>query len=228
MNNKFERIKGARLTKIEGLVGHTLPVFEKSFESKVGMHLDKVGKEILGQTEPTPVGVDITHLQVEIKSKCTDSKSKSDWTIGTMTYQDIIDTPYIDSAFYKKLQALWVIQYSKSSQRVEQSAVYYFDLDEIQEKLMKGYEDCRALLTAYCDEQMKSIYLLKESRLFTFGNEVDEIKFERSHRFKPDVSNYVLELNAKSKTSFKFRIKDSEMRNLFKLAASIKNPLFEF
>lgn len=81
---------------------------------------------------------------LEIKSR--GSKTNAKHTIGTMTYDDILKTPYDQTTFKQKLQTQYRVTI-----KAENSAtgrVVHLDNEEIQKNFREAYESCRSQLAA--------------------------------------------------------------------------------
>ena len=87
--------------------------------------------------------VDIPKLAVEIKTRKAATKSMH--TIGTMTFTDILNTPWCDTRFKKKLQT----QYRVTIYDAKRAEGKIVDLSHqaIQQDLEASYEKCRMVLT---------------------------------------------------------------------------------
>jgi hypothetical protein len=93
----------------------------------------------LGMPVQPGKGPDYPEYDLEMKSKDVDSTSA--WTIGNMTREDIINTPYKNSSIKDKLQQHYHV-YHKDSVIIDQK-VYDFRSDYIQERFEKAYEESR-------------------------------------------------------------------------------------
>ena len=86
-------------------------------------------------------GPDLKDLGVEVKTRNLSSRSAH--TVGRMTTQDIIDTPYEDSHLKDKIQSQYRVEYDQYG-NVHSSRVYDFTDTDIQDLLKDSYEKGRA------------------------------------------------------------------------------------
>lgn len=94
-------------------------------------------------------GVNAVSPGIEIKSRGTSTDSMH--TVGTMTYDDIINTRWEQTPFRKKLQQQWRVEISRNPfTGIIESAGKMVDLTppSIQNRLKEAYESCRAQLIA--------------------------------------------------------------------------------
>ena len=89
-------------------------------------------------------GIDIPDLNVENKTRKRSSKAPH--TTGTMTYDNIINTPYERSSISQKLQQQNRMEYDNTFNVVTDESVYDFRDPEIQQKLKESYENARSIL----------------------------------------------------------------------------------
>jgi len=91
--------------------------------------------------------VDLPNIGVECKTR--KSTSKSCHTVGTMTYDDIINTPWDDTPFKQKMQKQYRVEISKNDIDDTVSAkgkIVDFNSEFIQKDLREAYESCRSQL----------------------------------------------------------------------------------
>jgi hypothetical protein len=86
-------------------------------------------------------------VEVKTRSKTT----KACHTIGTMTYDNIINTAWDDSLFKKKLQQQYIVTISKNplTGKIEaKGQMVNLTSTDIQNKFKQAYESCRSQLTS--------------------------------------------------------------------------------
>jgi hypothetical protein len=136
-----KRIKVKKLNT--GSADLTLPEQCSGNEGNVGRfyenHLANIGFPM-----NTGQGVDIPSLNIENKTR--NRASKAPHTTGTMTYDDIINTPYEQSTICQKLQQQNRLEYDNTFNVVTNESVYDFRDSEIQERLKESYENARSIL----------------------------------------------------------------------------------
>ncbi len=92
-------------------------------------------------------GVNSASPGVEVKSRSKTSGAMH--TVGTMTYENIIKTPWSETSFNKKLQQQWRVTLSNNVFTDKVSAdgsMVDLTHPNIQELFEEAYEDCRAQL----------------------------------------------------------------------------------
>jgi hypothetical protein len=219
MNIKFNRLNKPRIVSFaSSLIGQSVPERTKNNSSVVGVFIDNLVRKFAGASTGITTGVDLQQFGIEVKSQ--DIQTGSDWTIGTMTFDDLINTPYISSSIYQKLQALLLIKYDNKLRVITSANLYYLDNDEVQSIFEKAYEAAR---TEAISHQLNFKSNLNQ-QVIVFGDE--DIKFSNSHRFK-GTPGYCFEFN-NSGTSFKFRISNKEMKRVARLATATNHALFDF
>lgn len=142
----------------------------------------------------------------EIKTR--KATTRSNHTIGTMTYDNIINTPWDDTPFKKKLQTQYRVTIKTDKLTGEVYAtdkMVDFSNTKIQQKLANAYEQNRAVLKAQGKIQV--------GQTVTAGGQFGVLEH------KP----------GKNKTckSYAMRIPDSGMKKLIKKATSPYDNLFE-
>lgn len=90
-------------------------------------------------------GVDLEDLGLEVKSRKISSKSAH--TIGRMTTNDIINTPYNNSPIKKKIQTQYRVEYNDDCEVVD-AKIYDFSEEWIQELIESSYEEGRSEIAA--------------------------------------------------------------------------------
>lgn len=196
----------------QGLKGVELPARSTSNTGNVGTFIDQYIKTKLNITNITSI-VDLEAYGIEIKSK--DINTSTDWSIGSMTLEDILKTPYKKSSVSKKLQALLLVKTDDTFQIVKDIGLYYFDTDEIQSLLEDSYESARQQIQAVVSNHAENI-----AYQIANGNPnavMDKIKFDSFQKFQGNYGKFEFTNNG---TSFMFRISQPQMRHLTTLAAS--------
>lgn len=143
---------------------------------------------------------DLPHCEVKTKSK----HSKADWSIGRMTYDAIVKTPWACSSVREKMQRQYQVTIaenpSDASGVVVSAGVIDFSCNTIQEKLEAAYEDCRKQLI--------------DNGPYNHGTVKSTLT--------------VAYFEYKTGNSYQFRIKNASMRMLKSIATASANPLFDF
>lgn len=224
MNTTFPKLTVPRIVGLRfNIVGHAVPPRTKKDSSIPGRFLDKLTKSLLGQDDNTQTGVDNKHFMLETKSK--DIHSNTDWTVGTMTLQDIVSTSYVNSSFFEKMQAWWILRYDNDLQTVCNSDIHYFDNDLVQSRIEEGYEEARRKVIFFYKNQLMLNQQEHEESLFDFGDGPKPLSLDNSHQFK-GTPGYRMEYTNNG-TSLKFRISQTEMNILTSLAKTQNNKNFE-
>jgi hypothetical protein len=89
-------------------------------------------------------GPDIPSLNLEVKSRDLDATSAQ--TVGSMTPEDIVVTPYRKSVIFHKLQQQYRVK--TKDQVIVSAGVYDFSSPYIQEKIEQSYEAARQKIIA--------------------------------------------------------------------------------
>lgn len=203
----------------KGVKGLQLPRKSSSNTGNVGQFIDNYIKTELNICDVSSV-VDLEAYGIEIKSK--DISTNSDWSIGSMTLEDIIKTPYKSSSVYKKLQALLLVDTDDTFQIVKDIGLYYFDMPEIQTLLEDSYESARRQIQLVVTNHASNIaYQIANGNPNAILNKV---KFDSFQKFQGDYGKFEFTNNG---TSFMFRISQPQMRHLTTLAAT-STPLIVF
>jgi hypothetical protein len=136
-----KRIKVKKLnTGSEKLV---LPAQREGNEGNVGKFYEKHLAD-RGFSMNAGQGVDIPDLNIENKTR--NRASRASHTVGTMTYDNIINTPYEQSTICQKLQQQNRVEYDNTFNVVTDESVYDFRDPDIQERLKDSYENARSIL----------------------------------------------------------------------------------
>lgn len=150
--------------------------------------------------------VDMPGIGIEVKSR--KSSTGAMHTIGTMTYDDILVTPWDKTPFKQKLQKQYRVTINKDEFEGDINAtgkVVDLTNPEIQKELEDAYEKCRAELIAQGD-----IYI---GQTITAGGQYGKLE----HKPGPNGTG----------KSYALRIPDSGMKKLLTMANSTFNQLFE-
>ena len=144
--------------------------------------------------------VDLPSIDVEVKSRSASTKSMH--TQGTMTYEDIIKTPWDQTTFKQKLQKQYQVTIKGTNNA--NGIVEDFTDPEIQKKFETDYENCRSKLTAQGG-------IIKGQTIS--GGEYMVLEH------KPGPSG--------TGTSYACRIRHAGMKKIWGLTNILGNPLFE-
>jgi hypothetical protein len=150
--------------------------------------------------------VDMPGIGIEVKSR--KSSTGAMHTIGTMTYDDILVTPWDKTPFKQKLQKQYRVTINKDEFEGDINAtgkVVDLTNPEIQKELEDAYEKCRAELIAQGD-----IYI---GQTITAGGQYGKLE----HKPGPNGTG----------KSYALRIPDSGMKKMLTMANSTFNQLFE-
>ena len=142
-------------------------------------------------------GVDVPDLNLENKTRKRSSKAAH--TTGTMTYDNIINTPYEKSSISQKLQQQNRMEYDNTFNVVTSESVYDFRDPYIQQKLKESYENARQILRNQGGPCPGTV----------IGGEFGVFEW-------------------KSGNTYAHRIPDSGMKQMKSMAKSTFNDLFEF
>ena len=148
--------------------------------------------------------IDLPGIEVKSRKSSTDAMH----TVGTMTYDDILVTPWDQTPFKKKLQTQYRVTINKEECTGGVSAtgkVVDFSDPEIQKELEDAYEKCRAELIA-----QGQIYI---GQTITAGGQYGKLE----HKPGPNGTG----------KSYALRIPNSGMKKLLTIANSTFNTLFE-
>ena len=148
--------------------------------------------------------IDLPGIEVKSRKSSTDAMH----TVGTMTYDDIVATPWDQTSFKKKLQTQYRVTINKDEFEGDVSAtgkVVDFSNPEIQKELEDAYEKCRAELIA-----QGQIYI---GQTITAGGQYGKLE----HKPGPNGTG----------KSYALRIPNSGMKKLLTIANSTFNTLFE-
>ena len=148
--------------------------------------------------------VDLPGIEVKSRKASTDAMH----TVGTMTYDDIVATPWNQTPFKKKLQTQYRVTINKDEFGGDVSAigkVVDFSNPEIQKELEDAYEKCRAELIA-----QGQIYV---GQTITAGGKYGKLE----HKPGPNGTG----------KSYALRIPNSGMKKMLTMANSTFNQLFE-
>ena len=149
--------------------------------------------------------IDLPSIDVEIKTRSANTNSHH--TIGTMTFDDIINTPWDETPFKQKLQK----QYRVTIRENASASGKIVDLShpEIQKHLEEAYEDCRY--------QLEKEYLLQGKIIK--GQTISSGQYGvLEHKPGPNGTG----------KSYALRIPNSGMKKLLGTADMLATGLFEF
>ena len=89
-------------------------------------------------------GPDIPKFGIEKKTK--GSQSKSSYSIGSMTYDDIKKYPYDESPLKAKLQSEFIVKHDQIFMEITDAKIYDYSKDCIQEIVRYAYNSAREKL----------------------------------------------------------------------------------
>lgn len=218
-NLRFPRLNKPRLSpktfhKLKGLV---LPFIKPNNTSDTGL-IGKAFDNYLKTMFKQPVlntGVDLVEYGVELKTRDI-RKAESCWSIGSMTMEDIIIKPYVDSLIYEKMQALTLITYDSTMGYTTDVILVYLDNDETQTIIEESYEEARALMKSFYNNHL---YTQNSKSLFV-GGSIDPVEFSRYQTFKGKSAHFE---HTNSGTSFQFRITPKNMKRLVSISTTLES-----
>jgi len=185
------------------LKGVSIPAKSMRNSGTVGRYLDNLIKTHLKNPSHLSTVVDLSKFGVEIKSKDTDTNTS--WSIGSMTIRDIVNTPYVNSAIYQKMQALLLVTTDDKFRVVTNTLLVYLDMDEVQCLIHDTYEDLRSQLTV-----IWNAYLQKVNAHLAAG---ELAQAQEPIQFKPwfNVKGEYGMFEYMSGTSLQFRVSQRQM-----------------
>ena len=130
-------------------VGTRIPMTQKNgnigrcIEDMLGAYGNKVSRNH---------GIDLPREGLEVKTR--NENAGSPQTIGGMSHENIVNTPWPQSSIRDKVQQQYRVKYKESLEHLEESIitseqVYDFSFPEIQDKLEEAYESGRAYLSQF-------------------------------------------------------------------------------
>lgn len=144
--------------------------------------------------------VDLPALKVEVKTRTAEATSAH--AIGSMTIDDIINTPYQNSPVKDKFQQQFRVTHSDTFREVTSAKIYDFSDTYIQGLVERDYEAGRAIFAE----------LQKNNDKYP--------KYVRG-------ANTDFYWEKKESNSYAFRVSDSAMKEFEGMATSTFNSLFE-
>lgn len=136
MTVKFKEIK-----ILKDLIGRKLPPYQFG---QAGRAFEDIMEEDYGVQVNRSTGVDDPRFKIEYKTRDLDAVSPQ--TVATMSVEEIIATPYYQSAIFKKFQQQ--IRIKTRNMTIVEAELYDFSPKQIQEVIGRAYEHARAQLTA--------------------------------------------------------------------------------
>ena len=205
MNIQYPKLPFVKLTPqtFYPLRGMSIPAKSMRNSGAVGRYIDNLIKTQLKNPSHLSTVVDLNKFGIEIKTKDTDTNTC--WSIGSMTIKDIVDTPYVNSSIYQKMQALLLVTTDDKFRVVTGTLLVYMDIDEVQCLIHDTYEDLRSQLTV-----IWNAYLQKVNAHLAAGElaEAQEpIQFKSWFNVKGDYGMF----EYMSGTSFQFRLTQRQM-----------------
>lgn len=193
---KFKVVALPKATKT--LIGMTVP---EQKNGNVGLLVEDVLIDI-GYPLDKQATVDIEELQVECKTRTKEARSALQ--IGTMTVNDIINTPYHSSSIKEKFQQQFRVIHSDIFRIITSARIYDFSDSYIQKLVERDYELGRQKFIEFKDNDA-------EYPNYVRGENADFYWEKKEHN------------------SYEFRASKSAMQQYEQLANStpIFNSLFE-
>ncbi len=152
-------MKNARVSVIKNNIkkGDPIPTFKQDYEA---------GQWVEEQLIKNGHVVDRTGI-IDLPEYNTDNKSRkkgstANHTVGSMTINDILNTPaFKDTRYHTKLQNQNQVTYDTVFNEVSDVRLVDMDIDDIQDRLKEGYDDCRKQLieneeNGYYQKEIKS------------------------------------------------------------------------
>jgi hypothetical protein len=173
-----------------------LPGQKSGNEGNVGKFIEQHMND-RGFKMNTGSGVDLPDYNLEIKTRKRGSKAPH--TIGTMTYEDIVKTPYNQSPVFKKLQSQHRVEYDDNFRQVTNTRVVHLNKPEIQDKFEQSYEACRQSLIQTGNIKQGTVR----------GGDYGIFEYKEGN-------------------SYAYRVPDNGMKEVIDLAGRLENPLFDF
>lgn len=185
-----------KLNKIKAGVPVGTKVPEQQQYGNVGRWVESKMKE-QGWDVVNSAGVDIPKFNVEIKSRKIESNSHH--TVGTMTIDSIISTPYDQSIVKEKFQQQYRVHYSDKDQVVVSEELVDFSHEYIQNKVRDAYETGREQIIKNSQQGYHPTYV-KGSEWGHF----ERTKSKNSYSFRiPNHSMKAFEQVSKNSSIFK-------------------------
>lgn len=136
--------KNIKIVKVKtNLTGTVVPKQKRGNEGNTGRHIHGI-LGIGGHKGP-----DIPKIPVEVKTR--KKSSKAPHTVGTMTTDDILKSPWEDTNFASKCQHVQELIHDDTfsvNNEVTSEKLYDFTKPSIQDLLKRDYEKCRSILAA--------------------------------------------------------------------------------
>lgn len=219
-NTVFPKLSKPRVASrtFKQLVGLSIPKKSKTNPGNVGIFIDNYIKSHLKINGNTIV--DLEDYGIEIKTK--DIETNTDWSIGSMTLEDILNTDYENSSICKKMQALLLVDTDDTFRVIKDYGLYYLDFDEAQQLLKDSYDNIRNQLKQHVINHAMKVNAKIQKGIFDAV--LDKIEFSSFEKFHGTFGKFEY---TNSGTSFMFRITKSEMRELvLKASTHTTNSMF--
>ena len=137
----YNKIKVKKLNT--GSKSLTLPRQEKGNEGNVGKwYHEKLDERYPMNHGSGPDLPELNNLEVKTRNR----GSKAPHTMGTMTYENIVNTPYKKSCIHDKMQVQNRMKYDNTFNTVVSESIYDFRNPEIQSLIEDSYEQARQQL----------------------------------------------------------------------------------
>ena len=139
------KVKVKKLTKAEKYLKNLpIPSQDPNDLGNIGRHVESVMKS-LGYNVDRRAVVDMGYIGVEIKTRKIHSTSPH--TVGKMSMEDIINTPWDLSPLREKIQVQFRVEYDDVKNIIVEARVWDFDVHEIQNSLKTSYESSRKIFS---------------------------------------------------------------------------------
>lgn len=188
----------------EPLYNLILPARDPNNSGKTGRFIDANVKKLVS-ADPSFRGPDLTQFGIEVKSKYDDTST--DWTIGSMTLFDILNTKeYKNTEIYKKMQCLLLCTCNDDLRRITEFGLYYMDTDKIQILMEDSYVEARDKILNF---------------VLPFWSKNEPINWTSNfQKFKGCYGKFERTSGA---NSLSFRITVSDMENLKNISSKVKS-----
>lgn len=157
-NTLFPKLEKPRLSvkTFEPLVGMKIPAIDENDSGHVGKWIHGIITKSLKQEFPSIYSPDLEDFGIEIKT--TDRNTKSAFSIGYLTLDNILCRPYKQSNIFEKLQCLLIIERTDIFREITKVNLHYLDNDEIQLYLEESYNEARSKVIEYVFNNVKNEY----------------------------------------------------------------------
>lgn len=215
-NNTVVNLTGLK-TKIKPGLMFTREIIEKldkGDDGAVGRYLEDMliseGYNLNRGRGPDLFGV------IDVKSRRF--KSKSPMSVGTMSVNDIIKTPWAASNIRKKAQAWFMIMWNRDG-TVASADLLDLSNPMIQNSFEQAYEACRKVIIS---EPKLEIQRDKDGKMIGLA------PAPRTEKIEPNDNGFMELVSAKKNGSYKFRLKPDRMQKIIDLANNAETDMFSW